>query len=212
MSTLDPKHSAPPRTEDTDGAPPAAAAPPGATAPSAKRRNPWIWACGALVLAAVGLLIWGLTTQADLDSSQDEVSDLQAQVRDESAESEAAKDVADELAQDLGASNEDLAATEQQLSEAEQSAQQAEDTAAAAKKDVEQAQDATAKAEAEAKEAKAEAEAVQTRGEIAGDCARAYVTAFGSLFEGESVKSQAAAVREELQGISAKCQSALSGE
>ena len=185
--------------------------PPGDPPPK-KHRNPWIWVSSALAVVVVGLLIWGVTTQGALDSSEDDVSELQAQVSDESAESEAAKDVADELAQDLGSTNEDLAATQQQLDQAEQSAKSAEDDAAAAKKKADEAQDATGKAEAEAEEAKAQADAAQSRTEIAGDCARAYVSAFGQLFEGESVKSQAPAVREELEGISAQCQSALSSE
>jgi hypothetical protein len=36
---------------------------------SKKRRNPWIWICAVLALAAAGLLIWALTIQSDLDST-----------------------------------------------------------------------------------------------------------------------------------------------
>ena len=53
-----------------------------------------------LALAVVGLLIWGAATQDDLNSSEDDVSELPTQVSNESAESEAAKDLTDELAQD----------------------------------------------------------------------------------------------------------------
>ena len=84
--------------------------PSSATPAPKKRRNPWIWVSGGLALAAVGLLIWGVSTQADLNSSEDDVSDLQTQVSTESTESEAAKDLADDLAEDLGVTNEDLAA------------------------------------------------------------------------------------------------------
>ena len=191
MSTLEPQGSAPP--------------------PQKKHRNPWVWVSGALALVAVGLLIWAVTTQSDLNSSEDDVSDLQTQVSNESAESEAAKDAVGDLAQDLGATNEDLAATEQQLEQAEQSAKNAEEDAAAAKKDADNAQNATEKAEAEAKEAEAQAESAESKAAIAGECARAYAGAFKSLFEGESVKSQADVVRGELQGISGQCQAALSG-
>jgi F-type H+-transporting ATPase subunit b len=204
MSTLDPQSSAPPGPGDGPGVPPGEPAP-------KKHRNPWIWVSAVLALAAVGLLIWGVATRADLNSSEDDVSDLQTQVSNESAESEAAKGVAADLEQDLGATNEDLAATEQELTQAEQSQSKAEDDAATAKKDAAQAQNATEKAEADAKQAKAEADAAQSKTEIAGACARAYVSAFGLLFEGESVKSQAEVVRKELQSISAQCQKALSG-
>jgi chromosome segregation ATPase len=204
MSTVEPQRSAPPVTDGGPGAPPGAP-------PQKKHRNPWIWVSAVLALAAVGLVIWGATTQADLDSSEDDVSELQTQVSNESAESDAAKDLADDLAQDLGSTSEDLAATEEKLEQADQSATKAEEDAAAAKKDADQAQDATEKAQAEAKEAQAQADAAESKTEIAGECARAYVNAFGSLFEGESVKSQAPVVREELESISAQCQSALSG-
>ena len=176
-----------------------------------KHRNPWVWVSVALGVAAVGLLIWGFTTQSDLDSAQDEAKDLQAQVSNESAESEAAKDLADELAQALGSTSEDLAATEENLGDAEQSAAKAEQDASAAKKDADDAKNATEKAQAEAKEAEATADAAESKTEIAGECARAYVAAFGALFDGESVKSQAPVVREDLQSISSQCQAALSG-
>ena len=204
MSTPEPPHRPSPATGDQPVVPPG-------EPPPKKHRSPWIWVSGALALAAVGLLIWGVSTQADLNSSKDDVSDLQTQVSNESTESEAAKDLADDLADDLGATNEDLAATEQQLEQTEQSADKANAEADAAEEDVDQAQNATDKAEAEAKQAKAEADAAESKTETAADCARAYVTAFGALFEGESVKSQAQVVREELESISAQCRSALSG-
>ena len=53
--------------------------------PPKKHRSPWISVSGALALAAVGLLIWGVSTlRADLNSSKDDVSDLQTQVSNES--------------------------------------------------------------------------------------------------------------------------------
>ena len=205
MPTPEPQGSEPAATDGGLGVPPGGP-------PQKKHRNPWIWVSGVVALVAVGLLIWGVATQSDLNSSEDDVSELQTQVSNESAESQAAKDLADELAQDLDSTSEDLAATEEKVGEAEQSAEKAEEDAAAAKKDADQTQDATEKAQAEAKEAQATADAAQSKTEIAGTCARAYVTAFGALFEGESVQSQAPVVRKELQSISAQCQSALSGE
>ena len=205
MPELESQRSAPPAVGAESGEPPG-------EPPKEKHRNPWIWVSGVVALVAVGLLIWGVTTQSDLDNSEDAVSDLQTQVGNESAESDAAKDLADELAEDLGSTSDDLQATEEKLGEAEQSAQKAAADEAAAKEDAEQAQDATEKAQAESREAQARADAAQSSAAVAGDCARAYVTAFGTLFEGESVQSQATVVREQLQGISGQCRSALSGE
>jgi hypothetical protein len=45
-----------------------------------KRRNPWIWVSVLLGLVAPGLLIWALSAQSDLDSTQKQVDDLQADV------------------------------------------------------------------------------------------------------------------------------------
>ena len=175
-----------------------------------KHRNPWVWISGALALIAVGLLIWGATSQADLENAEDDVTELRTQVNDESAEAEAAKDVADELAQDLGATSEDLAASEDQLAQAEDAAADAQQDAEAAKQQAEKAGNATEQAQAQAKEAQAEAKAAESKAEVAAECARSYVGAFGALFEGESVKEQAPAVRDQLAGISDQCSAALS--
>ena len=45
-----------------------------------KRRSPWIWVSLVLALIAAGLLIWALTTQSDLDNSQQEADELQSQL------------------------------------------------------------------------------------------------------------------------------------
>ena len=182
MPTPEPQRSEPAATDGGLGVPPGGP-------PQKKHRNPWIWVSGVVALVAVGLLIWGVATQSDLNSSEDDVSELQTQVSNESAESQAAKDLADELAQDLDSTSEDLAATEEKVGEAEQSAEKAEEDAAAAKKDADQAQDATEKAQAEAKRGPGRGRRgpVEERRSPA-TCARAYVTAFGALFEGESVQ------------------------
>jgi hypothetical protein len=41
------------------------------------------------------------------------------------------------------------------------------------------------------------------------DCARAYISALGVLFEGESARDQATAVRDELSRITAICKDRL---
>jgi uncharacterized coiled-coil DUF342 family protein len=89
-----------------------------------------------------------------------------------------------------------------------QAEQQAQQDADAAKQAAEKADHATDKAKAEADQAKAETEAVQSKAAIAADCAKAYVSAFGTLFEGGD---QAATVRDQLQGITADCKAALGG-
>jgi uncharacterized membrane-anchored protein YhcB (DUF1043 family) len=187
---------------------------PDAQAPK-RRRNPWIWICAVLAVIAAGLLVWALTIRSDLDSTQQDVSDLQSQL-DESQDNGSAlaasvKALFNDLAQQLGATTEDLAATQEQLDASDEAAANAEQDAAAAKQRADEAESAIDKAKAQADEAKARAEAAGAKAAAAGDCAKAYVSAFGALFEGDSVRAQAPAVREQLQGITADCKSALGG-
>jgi uncharacterized protein (DUF3084 family) len=206
-----------PRTPDEASSPAATEAETDGAAPEApkKHRNPWIWISAVLALGAAGLLIWALVLQGDLDSTQQDVEDLQTQV-DQNEESgsavvAAAKSLYDDLAQQIGATSEDLDATRQELDDAEQAAAKAEQDVAAAKDQAAQAGDEVDKAKAEADQAKAETEAASSKAAVAADCAKAYVGAFGALLEGESVRAQAPVVREQLNAISADCKSALSG-
>ena len=41
------------------------------------------------------------------------------------------------------------------------------------------------------------------------ECAKAYISAFGGLFEGDTVRDQAPAVREQLSAITATCKDEL---
>ena len=83
----------------------------------------------------------------------------------------------------------------------DQAATRASDTAA----------DAADRAQARVDEAQAQAQEAQAKTQIAADCGKAYLSAFGSLFSGASVREQVATVRDQLQGISSDCQAALAG-
>ena len=117
----------------------------------------------------------------------------------------------DDLSQELGATTEDLQATEKDLEDAQNEADQAKQDAAAAEQDVAQATNEADKAKAETEKAQAEAEAADSKAAIAADCAKAYVSALGTLFEGESVSAQAEVVKQQLQSISATCKAAFEG-
>jgi chromosome segregation ATPase len=232
------------------------AEPPGEQAPK-KRRNPWIWICGVLVLVAAGLLIWALTIRSDLDSTQqdlatanEELDSTQQQLDSKQqeldgkqeeldsanqeldsanpeAEAEPSEDderdgrgrlviagkaLYDRFAEQLDATNEQLAATQQELEDSQQAATDAEKQAAAAKEKAAAAGNDADKAAAEAEQARAETEAAEARAAVAADCARAYIAAFGGLFEGDSVSEQAAEVREQLEDITAACKDELGGD
>jgi chromosome segregation ATPase len=152
--------------------------------------------------------IWGISTRSDLDSAQKEASQNKEAASTVASSSKAAYE---DLQKEVGATSADLAQTEQDLKDAEQAAGKAEQDAAAAKQDADQAKNETDKAKAQAEEAQAEAEAAKSKSAIVADCAKAYFSAFGALFEGESVKDQAPAVKEELQSISGSCKAALGG-
>jgi septal ring factor EnvC (AmiA/AmiB activator) len=121
----------------------------------------------------------------------------------------AAKRVYDDLTEQLGATEDELAATEQDLKDANADAKQAAQDADAAEKDAAQAGNETDKAKAEADKAKADAKAAESKATVVADCAKAYFSAFGMLFEGDDVQAQAAQVREQLKGITSDCETAL---
>jgi DNA repair exonuclease SbcCD ATPase subunit len=123
----------------------------------------------------------------------------------------AAKSFYDDLKQQLGASQEDLAQTQQELEDANQQAAQAEKDAAEAKKKAEQASNDTEKAQAEADQARAEKKAAESKASIAADCAKAYISTFGTLFDGDDLKAQVEKVRTQVKQITADCKTAFEG-
>jgi predicted nucleic acid-binding Zn-ribbon protein len=225
------------------------AEPSGDQAPK-KRRNPWIWICAVLALAAAGLLIWALTIQSDLDSTQQELATANQELDSTSEELDGAKQelastqqeldsakqdveelrsqgdegnsrrgalvaanaLYDEFAEQLDATNDDLAATQKDLEEAQKAASDAEEEAAAAMQDADAAGNEADKANAEADQAQAEVKAAEAKATVAADCAKAYISAFGALFEGENVRDQAPEVREQLSDITASCKEELTGD
>ncbi len=200
---------------------------------TSKRRNWWVWISALLALVAAGLLVWALSVKSDQESTQDELTSTKQQL--ETSEQQqaqatatptpadegsggavavagglaAAKAVYDDLTAQLGATEQDLASTEQDLKDADAKAEQAEQDAAAAEKQAASADNETDKAKAEADQAKAEATAAESKATVVADCAKAYFSALGTLFEGDDVGAQASKVREQLKGITSECQAAL---
>jgi hypothetical protein len=201
----DPERPAQPTTPGGTEPPPV---PPGGSEPSAKpkkHRSRWLWVSVGLAVGCVGLLVWALSLNSDLDDAN--AKNEQAQETGSSIAS-AARDAYDQLASELGATNEDLGETEQQLQETQEQADQAQKDADAAKQRAENTDDELDKAKAEADQAKAEAEAAGSKAQIAGDCAKAYVNAAKGLLDGGDRE----AVREQLQGITDDCQAAFAAQ
>ena len=159
------------------------------------------------------------STQDELDSTQKQLDQAQKDLDEETSPDgsgvlaagglAAAKAVYDDLEKQLGTTEQDLADAQQDLEDATAQAEQAEQDAASAQKKAEQAGDKTEKAQAEADQAKADAKAAESKTTIAADCARAYVAAFGVLFEGDDPRAQAPDVRKQLEGITDDCRAAL---
>lgn len=180
-----------------------------------KHRNWWIWISAGLAVVGVGLLIWGLSAHSDLDDAQQQVKDLQAQIdQGKQATSTAGasyKEAYADLEEELGTTKSDLADTEQDLKDAQKAQDTAEQDAAAAQKEAKDARSDKDKADAQAKQATADAQAAEAKNTIVRDCAKAYLTAVGSLLESEDPTAQAETAKTELQGITADCKTALEG-
>lgn len=187
----------------------------GGEPPAGGRRNPWIWVSVVLALVSIGLLVWGMNKQSDLDDANKQVEDLQSQLSKGKAAGGAAtvtfKTVYEDLEQQLGRATKDLAATQQNLKDAEQASAKAQQDAAAAQQKASQTNNATDKANAEAEQAKAEAKAAESQTAIVTDCANAYLSALGSVVQSDNPSEQASAVKKDLQGMSDTCKKALEG-
>src|SRR4051794_7330725 len=161
-----------------------------------KHRNPWIWVSAILALIVVGMVVWQLHTQSDLDSAQQQVSDQQAEIdKAKAAGGDAAasyKTAYEDLQQQLGTTQQDLSATEQELKSAQADADQAQQDATAAKQQAEQAKTAQDKANAEADQAKAEAQAAVAKTTVTKDCANAFLTEFNAIAQSEDPNAAAA--------------------
>jgi septal ring factor EnvC (AmiA/AmiB activator) len=184
-------------------------------APPKNRHNLWIWVSAVLAVAVVGLLVWGISTRSDLDNAEQDVDRLQSELDKQQQAggtvAAAVKTAFDALASQVGAASEDLTAIEDDLRQAKETGEQAAKDAAAAADEAAGASDEADRLRAEADQAQAATQEAKSRATIAGDCAKAYVSAFGTLLEGDDVRAQAASVRGQLEGITADCRVALSG-
>ena len=206
----EPGETTPPEEQVT--APPAdpAGAPP-ADGQGKKHGGAWLWVSIGLAVAVIGLLVWGLNKQSDLNTANDDVAQLQSQA-DQQKDSgstivTAMKSAYDDITQQLGATNEDLQQTQGDLDQAQADADQAQKDAAAAKQDAANSQSQTEKANAQADEAKAQADEAAAKGVTVTDCAQAYFSAFGRLFDGAGIDQ----VKQDVQAVTADCKGALGG-
>ena len=183
--------------------------------PGKKHRNWWIWISAGLAVAVVGLIIWQVNTQSDLDAEKEHSQELQAQI-DEGKESGSAaagsyQAAYKDLEQELGATQQDLAATQQDLEEAQRAVGDAEQQAADAQQRAQDADSATDKANAQADQAQAELKAAESTATITKNCANAFVAELTTVAQSPDPTAAAANAKAELQGILDDCKAALGG-
>lgn len=124
-------------------------------------------------------------------------------------ESEAAQKEADAAKKDAEAADKQAADATSDTEKAQAQSDKAKAQSKEAQAETDKAKADSDKAKAESDKAKAESDAVKSKAEIAVDCAKSYISAFGGLFGSGDVKSQASAVRADLKKITADCKDAL---
>lgn len=220
MSTSDPDPSVG-RPRAVEGATAPDSSPPAATTPvprdpasgAERHRNWWPWIAAGLAVVAIGLLVWGLHERSDANDAQ---AKLEQSQQTQSTLASSAKKAYNSLTAQLGLANESAAASEQAVKDAEaqsasseKAAQDAQQAAKQAEQSASDSQSQAKAAQAEATAATAELKAAESKLEVARQCGQAYVSAIGTLFDGNDPKAQAASVGDQLRSITAECKTAL---
>ena len=162
------------------------------------------------------------TTTKKLGESQKQVEQLEAELTSDrrrrlggavlaAGGPSAAQKVYDDLTDQLGATEAELEAAQQDVDDAAREAERASDDAEAAKREASAADDAADRTKAFTAQLQAEVKAARSRSGVVSDCVRAYVAAFGGLFEGEGVREQAPGVREQFAALAGDCGDAATG-
>ena len=168
--------------------------------PPAQRKRPWGWIAVAGLLAAgvVGLAIYAVNLNSDLDDANAQIASQQEQIdqtQDTGADVvAAAKGAYDDLSAQLGAAQED----------ASQAAEQAAER-------LDQAEQAAAEAQGTADEVQKQADAAQAKAEAAATCAQSFLSAFSGVFSGATLAEGVEATVADLQALQPQCATALSG-
>jgi chromosome segregation ATPase len=180
-----------------------------------KHRSPWLWVSLVLGLACIGLAVWGINTQSDLDDANTQIDHLQNQLGASAVTGTAVaasyKNAYTDLEKQLGSSTADLSATEAQLEDSQKAADQANQDAAKAKDKADKAQSETDKANAQVEQAQAEAKAAQEQAKTVTNCSQALLTSLGAVLSADDPKAEAEKQKQALEPIAADCKKALSG-
>jgi chromosome segregation ATPase len=180
-----------------------------------KQRSPWLWVSLVLLLGCIGLAVWGINTQSDLDDANTQMDHLQNQLGASAVTGTAVvasyKDAYNELEQEMGSTNADLSTTQGQLEDSQKAADQANEDAAKAKDKADKAANETDKANAQAEQAQAEAKAAQEQTKAVTNCSKALLTSIGAVLQADDPKAEAEKQKSDLEQMAADCKKALGG-
>jgi chromosome segregation ATPase len=180
--------------------------------PETPSKRPWGWIAVAGLLAAgiVGLGIYAIGLDSDLDdanaqnaSQQKKIASQEEKIASQQEQIEQAESTGARVVAATKAAYEVLSA---RLGAAEQDTSQAVEQAAGT---LEQAEQAAAEAKGTAEEVQKEVDAAQAKAETAATCAQSFLSAFSGVFGGATLKEGVEATVAELQALQPQCASAL---
>ena len=199
-------------TPSGNDAPGGTAGVPPASPPPAPRKRPIVWmiVAGVAVLAAIGLGIWAVSVNSDLDETQ---SELEAQTAAADAAAASAKAAEEQVAEQTAAANAAAAELEQissdnevfvvpneDVAEMESDLAAAEQAVADANANLDAAQDEASRLRAELEQARAERELARAERQQARICSRGSLGVIAAIGKGDSD-----AATSELETVSDAC-------
>lgn len=171
----------------------------------ANRPTLWIVIAGMCALAAIGLLIWGLSTKSDLDDANAQLAQEQSTLSDEeraAAASEAKERAFGERTQQRYQQLRDRFLSAQKRAETLKSDVERESAEVAqARADASEAQGQDARLQAQLREAREQLQ-------LAGTCARGAITALDHFFDAADVQTGADRAIKHLEDLQDQCQEA----
>jgi chromosome segregation ATPase len=161
-------------------------------------KTPWglIAVAGVLLAGVIGLGIYALNLDSDLDDANAQLDSQQKQI-------DQAQDTGGDVVATAKSAYDDLTA---QLGAAQDDAAQAVEQSSA---DLDQAEQAAEAAKGTAEELQKEADAAQAKAETASTCAQSFLSAFSGVFDGDTLKEGVEATVEELKALQPQCAPAL---
>jgi chromosome segregation ATPase len=169
---------------------------------SRPKKRPWGWIGLAAVLGvvAIGLGIYAVQVNSDLDDAEATVAQQEQALSEAQAAGgdarEAVASVVSDLATELGATQDDVAALEQQVNEAADSFKAAEEEVSAAV--------------GELQVTEAERDAAQAKVEVVQKCAQSVVSAFSGVLDAETPEAGIEDAAAELRSLQPECAPAIS--